>query len=222
MTKRKYSGELNISENAQKKIEKALYLIDGIEWSGVLFYKIEGTPQRFRLEATDILILDIGNTVHTEWEAEDCNIEIAGYIADNELGEYHMGLIHSHHHMSSNFSGDDLNTLRKEGMEKPFFLSLIVNNSGEYTAKLAVQVNLNYAVHKSITMPDGRKFKLASEAVDKKDIETFDIEVNIPEMALPEHDPLLDVVNRIRKNKSGKIKKTHKGWDSVDYFKPLY
>ena len=83
--------------------------------------------------------MDQGNTVATE---VDFNTpEIAGYMAQNmELLDCYQGLCHSHHTMDTFFSGTDMNTLKKEGIDMNNFVSLIVNNAGKYNANLTRKI----------------------------------------------------------------------------------
>lgn len=126
---------LNISESLENKISYLLREFPSTEWSGVLFYTYKTDP--IELTAVDLYLMDIGNSVFTEYEF---NAEIAGYIAENpELVEAQTGLIHSHHSMSTNFSSTDMKTLEDEGKDQNHFLSLIVNNAKSYSAKFTTK-----------------------------------------------------------------------------------
>lgn len=57
-------------------------------------------------------------------------------MLDNDLLDCKIGLIHSHNTMATFFSGTDNSTLISEGMDTCHFLSLIINNKGEYTARI--------------------------------------------------------------------------------------
>ena len=82
--------------------------------------------------------MDLGNATFTEFKM---NEDVAAYMAQNiELFDCEIGLVHSHHQMSTNPSGTDLNTLREEGNERNCFVSLIVNNAGTYYAAITRKV----------------------------------------------------------------------------------
>jgi hypothetical protein len=123
--------------------EKIRYLqrkYPSTEWSGVLFTTHEGSFEDNNLVITcqDIYPMDLGNATFTEYKMDET---VAGYIADNiELFNCDMGLVHSHHTMSTFFSGTDTNTLREEGNERNCFVSLIVNNAGTYNAAVTRKV----------------------------------------------------------------------------------
>ena len=114
-----------------------------MEWSGVLFYKVSGTfEEGIVFTPMSILLMDIGTQGYTTYNESP---EIIGYIVDNpELAESNVfqGLIHSHNVMSAFFSGTDLSTLESEGNDRNHFLSLVVNNDGNYVARVTRKSNI--------------------------------------------------------------------------------
>ena len=132
---------LIIPKNVEKKIRLLCALSPNLEWSGILFYSVEGTFEDSNLVMTcrDILVLDQGNAGETEIDMN--TTDVAAYLAQNiELLDCYQGLIHSHHKMDTFFSGTDQNTLLQEGTNRNNFLSLIVNNNGKYTAGITRKV----------------------------------------------------------------------------------
>ena len=114
------------------------------EWSGVLYYKYKGSfkNKNLTLTAVDFLVLDIGNSTHTEFVESP---EIISYMCANGLINCQLGLIHSHNTMKTFFSGEDSDTLTKEGSARNHFLSLIVNNAGNYVAAITRRVVIESA-----------------------------------------------------------------------------
>lgn len=129
--------DLFITREVEDQIRFLCNKLPRQEWSGVLFY----TQQGEALIAKDILLMNIGNSTYTSFEE---NPDIANHIAMNleELKDAKMGLVHSHHDMSTFFSTTDLHTLNDEGLDRQNFLSLIVNNKGQYTAKYTKQLKV--------------------------------------------------------------------------------
>lgn len=86
--------------------------------------------------------MDIGTSGYTQY-AE--SVDILSYRVEHNLLEEGIqeGLIHSHNTMSAFFSGTDQSTLNKEGAEANHFLSLIVNNAGQYVARFTRKVVTN-------------------------------------------------------------------------------
>lgn len=82
--------------------------------------------------------MDLGNATYTQF---NMNEDVAAYMADNiELFDCDLQLVHSHHSMPTSPSGTDLNTLREEGNDRNCFVSLIVNNAGNYYAAVTRKV----------------------------------------------------------------------------------
>lgn len=149
-----------INKDVDNKIKELCLHVNNIEWSGVLFYKLDFDGNLDTLQATciDILPLNIGSTGYTEYKYD---ASVANYMAMKpELFDCALGLIHSHHNMNSFFSGVDTKTLFDEGKDLTHFLSLIVNNKGEYVAKITYKTkpiqsqlltfnDVNYIIEKS-------------------------------------------------------------------------
>ena len=128
--------------------EKIIYLcsrISSVEWSGVLFYEMEGTlGEDLKIIAKDLLLLNIHASTYTEYEND--TTDIPAYMVEHGLTHAYQGHIHSHNTMATFFSNTDTATLKEEGAKRPHFLSLIVNNANKYTAcitaKAEVEENL--------------------------------------------------------------------------------
>lgn len=130
-----YIFDLTITPEMESKIRLACSKFPNNEWSGVLFYKYDGTFKDSNLKITcvDFLVMDVGTQTFTEWKM---NTDVIGYMCDNDLVDCQFGLIHSHDTMASYFSSTDLNTLLEEGKDSDNVLSLIVNNAGQYVAAI--------------------------------------------------------------------------------------
>lgn len=145
------SYKMVLNSYIKRKIEYICRKIWETEWSGVLFYKPEGSFEKNNLviRCEDLLLLDIGSAVFTEFITSP---EIAAYLANHqELLDCQMGLIHSHNLMSTFFSGTDLSTLLDEGKDRNHFVSLIVNNQGSYTAAITRKVNITNNIDSNVT-----------------------------------------------------------------------
>lgn len=100
-----YKGEkrnykLVIPEKVEEKIRFLCDRIHDVEWSGTLFYDIEGTFEDNNLVATckDIYLMDIGSGTYTEFNMSP---DVIGYMAQNpELLDCKTGLVHSHNNMA--------------------------------------------------------------------------------------------------------------------------
>jgi hypothetical protein len=76
-------------------------------------------------------------------------------MVTEDLMDCDQGLIHSHNSMATFFSSTDDSTLVEEGKDRNFFVSLIVNNAGTYTAAVTRKSTIigkvvNYVTKKSM------------------------------------------------------------------------
>ena len=136
------SYKIIIPEEVENKIRLLCKEISNIEWSGVLFYKVSGSFEEENLVVTclDIYQMDIGNSAYTEYTVDP---SVAQYMLDHDLIDAYQGHIHSHHNMSTFFSGTDSQELKDGGSDTNHFVSLIVNNKGPYTAAITRKITTN-------------------------------------------------------------------------------
>lgn len=143
---------LVIPKKVEEKIRYLCSRVHDVEWSGTLFYSIEGSfdDGTFKATCLDICVMDIGSQGFTQYND---TADIINYRVNHpellQEGVYE-GLIHSHNNMSAFFSGTDSNTLLQEGADLNHFLSLIVCNNGPYVArvtrKLVKKVETEYHI----------------------------------------------------------------------------
>lgn len=133
--------KLVVTSNLEHIIRKLCEKIPDREWSGVLFYKYEGSFQDndLTIVCKHMMPMNIGTDSYTEWTNSP---EIINYMAKNDLLDCYTGIIHSHNRFKTTFSNIDLETLLHEGMDMCNAVSLIVNNSGDYSAAITRQVTV--------------------------------------------------------------------------------
>lgn len=172
------SYKIIIPQDVEKQIRYLCRRIWDNEWSGILFYTVEGTfEDNLTIICKDILPMDIGTGAATEF---DMNPDVISYMAENpELLDCKMGLIHSHNNMKAFFSGTDLNTLRIEGNERNHFVSLIVNNEGKYVAGITRKIEFTQLRKSHYTGFDGIIDVPVEEEETGSEIEWFSLEVEI-------------------------------------------
>lgn len=160
-----------IPAGVEKKIRFLCKNIWDVEWSGVLFYKVEGAfeDKSLTIRCVDLFQMDIGASTYTEFSVSP---DMAAYMVDHpellEEGIY-QGLIHSHNNMATFFSSTDTATLSAEGNDMAHFVSLIVNNAGKYTAGVTRKYKCVQTVSEKYTYPTWN-------GEVKEGVETFDIE----------------------------------------------
>lgn len=133
-------GRLILTKELLDQIDYLHNQVGKIEWCGILFYRhIEGDindPKSLVLQAEHIYPMDIGSEAYTEADIDiDAVIEMDDVIPD--VRNLKKGLIHTHHTMRAFFSGTDMAELHDSTPFHNFYLSLIVNFSGEYVARVA-------------------------------------------------------------------------------------
>lgn len=109
------------------------------EWSGVLFYTCEGSIRdlsTFKIILQDILPMDMGTSVYTSYDLDERFISYLEEDFDTRA-TWKVGHIHSHNVMRVFFSGTDMQELHDNAPNHNFYLSLIVNNYMDFTAKVA-------------------------------------------------------------------------------------
>lgn len=88
-----YNYKLIIPKKVEDKIRYTCRQVWNTEWSGVLFFKYEGSFDNDDLTiiCEDICIMDIGSSTYTEF---DMNPYVISYMTDNDLLDCQVGLIH--------------------------------------------------------------------------------------------------------------------------------
>lgn len=139
LVKNPMSFDLVIPEEVEAKIRHLCSKVHDVEWSGTLFYVVEGSLDdgTFKATCVDVYVRDIGTAGATVFK--DTEDIIAYRLEHRETllrpGVYEA-LIHSHNNMNAFFSGIDDDTLIAEGTDLNHFLSLVVCNAGQYVARI--------------------------------------------------------------------------------------
>lgn len=188
------SYKLVISKELQEKIDYTCAVIHDREWSGTLFYNIEGgfDTGDLIIRAVDFLLEDIGSTATTEFGTSP---DVITYLCDHNLVGVKQGLIHSHHSMSTFFSLTDKDTLCIEGQDKVHFVSLIVNNKKEYSAAVTRKVREENRAVCTYTTFDGT-IRNSNKIVVTDKVEYINLNV---EMEVG--DGVLELISRIEELK---------------------
>lgn len=132
-------AKLILTEQVVNQIKFLCSKIPSVEWSGVLYHTSTGDvddPKSFVCKAEYILLLDKGTSGYTEYDFTSANFTEA-LMEKPELMELSMSHVHSHNTMNVFFSGTDNEELTDNAPNYNYYLSLIVNNKGEYCAKVA-------------------------------------------------------------------------------------
>lgn len=196
--------KLIITPELEEKIRFLCARFPNNEYSGVLFYDYTGRfeDNSLVLTAKDFCLMDYGSATYTEFNK---SAEICNYMIENNLLGCQQALMHSHDNMSTFFSGTDLNTLQEEGSDMNNFLSLIVNNAGQYTAAITRKVKhiphvtevLEYEFFGDGTINLGID---EYDAVESYEIEYFFLDIEKPTVNIS-YTNLFDRINEISNSK---------------------
>lgn len=201
--------KLIITPELEEKIRFLCARFPNNEYSGVLFYDYTGRfeDNSLVLTAKDFCLMDYGSATYTEFNK---SAEICNYMIEHDLLECQQGLMHSHDQMSTFFSGTDLGTLQEEGSDMNNFLSLIVNNAGQYTAAITRKVKhiphvtevLEYEFFGEETINIGND---EYDAIESYEIEYFFLNIEKPTVNIGYTD-LFNRIEEISKDKTKIIK----------------
>lgn len=176
--------KLIITNNLERQIRLLCNKFKTVEWSGILFYDYSGSFKEDNLVLTtrDLYLMDIGTSTYTEFKMSS---DVISYMTENDLLDSQMGLIHSHNTMNAFFSGEDQNTLKLEGTDRNNFLSLIVNNAGDYNAAITRNIKIKTASHTESNyefFDKGINNTIKDDVVNKNIIEYFNLKIKKPNL----------------------------------------
>lgn len=133
-------GKLLLSKKLQGQIDYLHDKVGNFEWIGILLFKKLGgdisDPSNLVLRADRVFLMDIGTPGHTQATVSAEEV-LNMYDEVPDILELRQGLIHTHHTMDTFFSAEDWSELNDNTPLHNYYLSLIVNFKGAYTAKVA-------------------------------------------------------------------------------------
>jgi hypothetical protein len=188
---KKLQGEpqVIVSPRLQQQIDFLHNKIGGIEWSGVLIYKIHQgditDPENLVLRAEGLYLMHIGTSGGTRYETdEESAIELYDHYPELEKLEegYRTGFIHTHHDMKIYFSGVDDSELEDNTQNYNIYLSLIVGFNLKYVARVAFVTNIETTTKKIFKYKNVRDEDIEypdEKTETKKIIAYFDCDVAI-------------------------------------------
>jgi len=169
--------KLIISQNVIDEIKYLNSQNENNEWSGVLWYTIEGDVNDVSTlvcTAKAIHLMDIGTSGFTKFKYDssvmaflDSKIEELGLDEMETWENWKHGHCHSHHNMSPTPSPTDGEEIEDNIKNHPAYLTLITNNSLKMTAILSTFTSIQV-----VTLTKSTDFK--GQPYEKRYIESFD------------------------------------------------
>jgi hypothetical protein len=163
---------------------------------GVFAYKAKGKfPSNFVMEAVDVYLVAKGVSAEVGYKVTAdlmADLDDAGLL---EEGVY-RGLIHSHHNMATNFSGTDYEQLKLACQSNPYYLSVVVNNVLDFTAKVAIESKEVLNGYSYFKTPNNKEVKTPKTYTKNSyEIIEVDIECQWPEYMLQTDAQIKDIQN---------------------------
>lgn len=198
--------KLIIPEEVERKIRLLCREIHNIEWSGILFYEVSGSFENKDLVVTckDIYQMDIGNGSYTEYTIPP---DVASYMLEHDLMGCYQGHIHSHHQMSTFFSGTDTQELRDGGNDTNHFVSLIVNNARTYTAGITRRIDAKKTIREEFSYKsfnDVEHSGVKEYITEDSYLEWYKMQIEIQGRNNSFEDEMLARIKEIKEEKSKK------------------
>lgn len=175
---------VKLSSKIQEQIKYLCTKISLVEWSGIIFYTIEGdieNPEELVILPQEILPLDKGTSGFTKYEF---GLPVINFMEKHGAMEkdWLIGHIHSHNNMAVFFSGTDQDELRDNAPNHRFYFSIIVNNRGDIEAKVAVHSSTvveNENIEYSAVNAKGDKYTITNEKLElpKELLYTYDCNI---------------------------------------------
>jgi hypothetical protein len=212
---------VNISKQAWDKIKYLCKHINVVEWSGCIFYKFINdnasiiNKDSLDIEIVDLIPLDKGSESFTEYTFDS---RVLTYMTDMNYFDLKIGHCHSHHNMNTFFSGTDMSELNDNSEFIKPYLSLIVNNVGDFSCRLATRLE---KVNPSYECQDINNNKLNFKIDDSNIVVAYyECKVRIPEEVINVSDKFIKqyesiVVAKAQKFNNSLAKNTQSALDST-------
>lgn len=143
--------KVHVPKQVYEKIQYLCNKISQVEWSGILLYTIKNSIKdisNFSITLEDIILIDKGTKASTGFsynekrrdtgQHEDRMIDYFNNYPIALEENWKTGLIHSHNTMQTFFSNVDMEELEENSKSHNFYLSFIVNNFMDFTAKIGI------------------------------------------------------------------------------------
>lgn len=210
-----YKPNIKITSEVSNIIQYLCKRFRNTEWSGVVFSKVEGSivNRNIKILVEKLLFLDIGGSVETGFDMEKIGPEVVDFIMENNLLDYKMGYIHSHHTMQCFFSATDLTDLKRNTNPNGFYYSIIVNNFGDIVAKLSVQSENNNMY--TFRQDDGSHSVWYTNDKPTNVALVFNCDVN--SLLIPIPESVIKRVDKVQKDKEARLKANQKILESKSF-----
>lgn len=184
---------------------------------GVFIYKTKGKfpTNSFVAEGVDVFLMSRGEP--SEVGIDSLNSyhgkNLINDIIDHDYEEYQRCIIHSHHGMSTGFSSTDTNQLKQWASTNPYYMSIVINNALEFTAKIAIKSTEVYKGYSYIKDLNNKQIKIP-KTFERESYQTVELNVVVD---YPEY--MISVNDRIKNIQEYKIPTLAYDSQWNDYYK---
>jgi len=212
--------KLILSKEIQNQVNYLHNQVGQDEWSGILLYKvIEGNisePGSLVLKADYIYPMDIGSSTYTEFDYDEHYVDMHEKLPIIQDGKrvYKIGTIHTHHNMSTFFSGTDTGELHNNAPKHNFYLSLIFNFAVKPIAKVAVFSDEGEAVYKFRGQNVEDKYEKRTQL--KGFILTYDCDIEFEEF-----DWFIEKIKELKAKRIPKTVYTYPSYNKIDNWESI-
>ena len=93
LVKRQESFKLTVTKDLEEKIRFLCDRLPKNEWSGTVFYTVEGSfkDKNLHVICKDFFLQDVGEATYTEYQDD---VELSSYMVSHELWDCYTGLMH--------------------------------------------------------------------------------------------------------------------------------
>lgn len=166
-------------------VEIIKYLCNEIrkeEWSGIIFYTVEGSIRDIRkmsITVRHFFPMHKGSSTFTEYALDDA--EFVKFRMQNMPVNYMiMGHMHSHNTMDAYFSGTDNDELHDSSASYNYYLSVIVNNYMDSVGRIAFRTKLEIPIAKAMD-EEGNEYEMDTTLVKETVLTIVECEVKLQE-----------------------------------------
>jgi len=171
-------GELIIPKDVKSQIDYLHKKVGSTEWNAIMLVKPLNDNlnklKDLKFEVRLVYLMDIGSAAYTSHNFEGDLVEAFDLIPDGM--ECKMAGIHSHHTMATFFSQTDVSELEDNGGKYNYYISLIVNFSGEWNCKMVIPSETITECSYKIRNDDG-EFKTIKRKYEEKFLIEAELEV---------------------------------------------
>lgn len=154
------------------------------------------------LTCLDILPLDKGSSAYTEYTMDEKVLEyMLDEMTEHPLEDIKIGHIHSHNSMSVFFSGTDQSELHDNAPNHNVYLSLIVNNKGDYDCRLAYIAKVSSVMTTQCLNVDGSEISFDTKYDTKEVLVWHNCNVIEEVTTEPVSDSYMELITTLDKSK---------------------